>query len=106
TQAIHDVKFVNIGLKDSAIASPVDGRPVFLGSPVQLRVNPAFTSVFLVTNTNRGYRYSLTGQVRKTFDNGVDGSFAYTYGTAKDVANGVRNSPQSNWEYNQVPDVR
>lgn len=106
TQAIHDVKFVNIGLKDSTVASSIDGRPIFLGSPVQLRVNPAFTSVFLLTNTNRGYRYNVTAQVRKSFDAGIDGSFAYTFGRAKDVANGVRNSPQSNWEYNQVPDVR
>src|SRR5215831_3684980 len=106
TQAIHDVEFLNVGLKDTTVAAPVDGRPIFLGSPVQQRVNPNFTSVFLVTNTNRGFRWNLTGQIRKTYDIGIDGSFAYTYGIARDVGNGVRNSPQSNWEYNQVPDVR
>lgn len=106
TQVVNDVKFVNVGLKDTTIASSVDGRPVFLGSPVQQRVNPNFTSVFLITNTKQGFRYNLTGQLRKTFDMGVDGSIAYTYGRARDVGNGIRNSPQSNWEYNQVPDVR
>ena len=106
TQVVNDVKFLNIGLKDSSVASTVDNRPVFLGSPVQLRVNPNFTSVFLITNTNQGWRHSLTAQIRKSWTNGFDGMFAYTYGQSRDVANGIRNSPQSNWEYNQVPDVR
>jgi hypothetical protein len=106
TQAIDDVKFLNVGLKDTTTQSSVDGRAIFLGNPVQQRVNPNFTSVFLVTNTHQGFRYNLTGSLRKAWDMGVDASFAYTYGKSRDVANGVRNSPQSNWEYNQVPDVR
>ncbi len=106
TQVINDVKFTNPGLKDSAVTSTVDGRPVFQGSPVLQRVNPNFSSVFLIGNTNKGYRYSLTAQVRKNWQTGFDASAAYTYGHARDVGNGVRNSPQSNWEYNQVPDVR
>ena len=106
TQVVNDVKFLNIGLKDTSVVNPIDNRTTFLGSPVQLRVNPNFTSVFLITNTNQGWRHSLTAQLRKTWQNGFDGMFAYTYGQSRDVANGIRNSPQSNWEYNQVPDVR
>jgi outer membrane receptor protein involved in Fe transport len=106
TKSIHDIKFLNIGLKDSTVASPVDGRPIFQGSAVQQRVNPAFTSVFLLTNTDQGDRYSITGQLRKTLVNGFQGSAAYTYGRSHDVSNGIRNSPQSNWEYNQVADPR
>ena len=33
TKTINDVKFLNIGLKDSTAAAPVDGRPIFLGNP-------------------------------------------------------------------------
>jgi hypothetical protein len=106
TKSINDVKFLNIGLKDSTVASPIDGRPIFLGSPVQLRKNPAFTSVFLLTNTSDGDRYSLTAEISRRVPMGVTGSFAYTYGTSRDVSNGIRNSPQSNWEYNQTPDPR
>lgn len=106
TKTLHDIKFLNIGLKDSSVASPVDGRPVFQGSPAQLRVNPNFTSVFLLTNTNKGSRYSLTGQIQKSSPSGFDGMFAYTYGQSRDLSNGIRNSPQSNWEYNQVGDPR
>lgn len=105
TKSLQDVKFLNIGLKDSTGTSPIDGRPIFLGSPTQLRVNPNVTSVFLLTNTRSGDRYSLTGQATHT-NGGLRGSIAYTYGQSRDVSNGIRNSPQSNWEYNQVADPR
>lgn len=106
TRSVYDVKFLNIGLKDSTISAPVDGRPIFLGDPIQQRVNPAFSSVFLLTNTSGGDRYSLTGQLRKKLSHGVQGAVAYTYGESRDVSNGIRNSPQSNWEFNQVADPR
>ncbi|MEJ7659529.1 MAG: hypothetical protein WKG07_07855 [Hymenobacter sp.] len=30
---------------------------------------------------------------------------AYTYGVSKDISNGIRNSPQSNWELNPALNV-
>ena len=99
------MKFLNLGLKDSTVASAIDGRPVFLGSAVQQRVNPNITSVFYLTNTTRGQRYSLTGQLQQTI-RALRASAAYTYGQSRDVANGIRNSPQSNWEFNQTTDPR
>lgn len=85
--------------------SPVDGRPIFLGNAVQQRVNPNVTSVFLLTNTTQGSRYSLTGQLAQRVG-AQRFSLAYTYGQSRDVSNGIRNSPQSNWEYNQLIDPR
>jgi len=105
TKTINDVKFLNIGLKDSITAAPVDGRPIFLGSPVQLRMNPNITSVFLLTNTHDGYRYSLTGSASRNIGE-LALTAAYTYGSARDLSNGIRNSPQSNFEFNQVGDPR
>lgn len=105
TKSLQDVKFLNIGLKDTTGTSPIDGRPIFLGTATQLRVNPNVTSVFLLTNTRSGDRYSLTGQASQTIG-GLRGSVAYTYGQSRDVSNGIRNSPQSNWEFNQVSDPR
>jgi len=105
SKVLQDVKFLNLGLKDSSVASPIDGRPVFLGSPVQQRINPNVTSVFYLTNTTRGDRYSLTGQLQQTV-RALRAGVAYTYGQSRDVANGIRNSPQSNWEFNQVVDPR
>ena len=36
-------------------------------------------------NTNQGYQYSLTGQLRKEFANGFYATAAYTYAQAKDI---------------------
>ena len=105
TKTLKDIEFLNVGLKDSTTVSAVDGRPIFLGSAVQQRVNPNVTSVFLLTNTTKGYRYNVTGQIQQALGS-FRGSAAYTYGQSFDVSNGVRNSPQSNWEYNQVVDSR
>ena len=105
SKVLQDVKFLNLGLKDSTVASPIDGRPIFLGATAAQRVNPNVTSVFYLTNTTQGNRYSLTGQVQQSLK-ALRASVAYTYGQSRDVANGIRNSPQSNWEYNQTTDPR
>ncbi|PJJ59285.1 TonB-dependent receptor [Hymenobacter chitinivorans] len=41
--------------------------------------------VIVLENTNKGYQYSLTGQLKKDFDNGLYLTAAYTYSKAKDV---------------------
>ncbi len=41
--------------------------------------------VIVLENTNRGYQYSLTGQLRKEFANGFYATAAYTYAQAKDI---------------------
>lgn len=105
TKTIKDVKVLNVGLKDSTIASPVDGRPIFLGSPVQQRLNPNITSVFVLTNTKDGSRYSLTASAARAIG-ALNLTGAYTYGQSHDVSNGIRNSLQSSWEFNQVADPR
>jgi len=41
--------------------------------------------VIALENTNQGYQYSLTGQLRKEFANGFYATAAYTYAQAKDL---------------------
>jgi hypothetical protein len=41
--------------------------------------------VIVLENTNRGFQYSLTGQLKKDFANGLYVQAAYTYSRAKDV---------------------
>ena len=55
----------------------------------------------MLSNTHQGYRYSLTFQVQKQFPMGFGFSSAYTYGKSYDIANGIRNSMESNWQLNQ-----
>lgn len=102
TGVLKDVAFTNEGLTAPVGAlAGADNRPVY-ASGAAARVNPDFSAVYVLKNTNKGYRYNLTGELRKQLGGAVDLSTAYTYGMAKDLANGQRNSFQSNWEFNQA----
>ncbi len=60
--------------------SGVDQRPYFN----QYTENPNFNEVMMLTNTNKGYYWSVTAQLQKDFENGIFTSFAYTRGVSRD----------------------
>ncbi len=108
TKVVQDVTFQNINLLDrpSYFTAGPTGPPRYnavAGSPN--RVNSNLSNAFLMTNTQEGYRYQLTGSLGKTVGNFLDLSAAYTYGQSKDISNGIRNSFQSNWELNPSRNV-
>jgi len=110
TKVLQDVKFENINLTDnvSTFATGPNQTPrynVVVPAGGNARVNPKFSNAFLLTNTQDGYRYQLTGSLGKTVGNYLDLSAAYTYGQSKDISNGIRNSFQSNWELNPALNV-
>ncbi len=114
TKVIHDLQFKHINLVDNAIYYPYDvnkQQPIYrpVAAPTASNpnattqaINPLYSNAYLLTNTSQGYRYSITGQVGKTFPIGLDLSAAYTYGQSKDITNGIRNSMESNWQLNQA----
>jgi hypothetical protein len=103
TQVVKDVMFQQVNLKDGPAAFPyaydsasyLRRQPIFSGS-----VDPHFANAYEMSNTSQGHRLQLTAQVSKKFDNGIHAMVAYTYGWAKDIANGIRNSMESNWQLN------
>ncbi len=103
SKTMRDVLFKTINLKDSTapLKGTGDNREVYLGAGNAQKYNAAFTNVFLLSNTNKGYRYQLSTTVTKKIQN-VSLGTSYTYGVSKDVSNGVRVSPQANWEFNQT----
>ena len=109
TKTIQDVKFENINIVDNATyyaAGPTQ-TPRYTSFPgtTGTKVNSNFSNAFLLTNTQQGYRYQFTGSVGQTLSNLLDVTAAYTYGVSKDISNGIRNSPQSNWELNPALNV-
>lgn len=71
----------NINLAEPAGRfSGVDQRPYF----DTYTQNSSFNEVMMLTNTNKGYYWSITAQLQKDFNNGVFASFAYTRGVSKD----------------------
>jgi hypothetical protein len=103
TKVIQDVKFENINLYDNATyfgQGPTES-PFYTGA----KVNSNFSNAYLLTNANQGYRYQLTGSLGKTVGGFLDLTAAYTYGVSKDISNGIRNSPESNWQLNPALNV-
>lgn len=101
TKTIHDLKFQQINYVDNPTYFAYDTQkqqPIFPGT----KVNSIFTNAYLLSNTSKGYRYSLTAQINKTFNFGLNAMAAYTYGESKDITNGIRNSMESNWQLNQA----
>ncbi|WP_109699396.1 TonB-dependent receptor [Chitinophaga deserti] len=100
TKSLKDVAFQQVNITDNPRWYAYDHnrrQPVYSGT-----VDPAFSNAYLLSNTNRGFRYSITGSIQRTFTNGLFVSGAYTYGQSKDLYNGIRNSMESNWQLNQA----
>ncbi|WP_276499110.1 TonB-dependent receptor [Pontibacter litorisediminis] len=103
SKTLNDVVYKNLNLTEPVGTLPgVDNRDVYASSTSARRINGDYTNVILLDNTNKGYRYSITGQLRKNFTNGLNSSIAYTYGKSKDVNSGTSSTALSNWEYNQI----
>jgi hypothetical protein len=102
TKVIQDVMFQQINQKDQVGYYTYDTlsrkQPIFSGAST----DPRFTNIYLLSNTSEGYSYHFTLQAGKVYKNGLDWNAAYTYGQAKDVSNGIRNSLESNWQLNQA----
>jgi hypothetical protein len=105
TKTINDLKFQQVNLKDSVKYFSYDTdrqMPIYLsGGASGQKVNTGFSNAYMLSNTSQGYRYSLTGQVAKNYNFGLNISVAYTYGQSWDLTNGIRNSMESNWQLNQ-----
>ncbi|HVI44037.1 MAG TPA: carboxypeptidase regulatory-like domain-containing protein [Chitinophaga sp.] len=100
TKSLKDVIFKQVNIKDDPRYYGFDSlrrQPIFGGA-----VDPRFSNAYELSNTSKGYRYSLTASVNKSFNMGLSGNVAYTYGESKDVSNGIRNSMESNWQLNQA----
>lgn len=99
TKNIKDVLFQQLNVQDNPTYYAYDKQrqqPVYSGA-----VDARFSNIYLLSNTGKGYRYSLTGSISKNIIDVLQASISYTYGQSKDLSNGVRNSMESNWQLNQ-----
>jgi hypothetical protein len=106
TKTVKDLFIKQVNLKDSTAYASYDvnhAQPLYLsGGTTANRVSNSFSSVYLITNTDKGARYQLTAQISKSYNFGLSFMAAYTYGQSKDILNGIRNSPESGWQTNQA----
>ncbi|MFY0627204.1 MAG: carboxypeptidase regulatory-like domain-containing protein [Reichenbachiella sp.] len=100
SKAINAIQYQNLQLPESDGTIPFENdRPTYSSN----QINDNFFDVFLLTNTNKGYQMSFTGQLTKSWSKNFFASVAYTYGLAKDVNGGTHTTANSGWEYNPTP---
>lgn len=105
TKTIYDVFFKNANLNENTVAlsgSGKDNRPINIGSGDEQRIDSSYANVFLLTNTQLGYKYSISASLKQRISKNFTSMLAYTNGMSKDLMNGVRVSAQANWNWNQT----
>ncbi|MCQ2162287.1 MAG: carboxypeptidase regulatory-like domain-containing protein [Bacteroidales bacterium] len=60
----------------------------------------AYSAIVALGNTNKGYSYSTSVQIQKSFRFGLDLMASYTYGHSYSVNDGTSSVAYSNWKYN------
>lgn len=68
-------------------ATPGSNRAVFYGAGGATVTNPNITTMILMSNTDKGYSYNVTGRVQKTVKDFYF-SLAYTYAQSQNAAEG------------------
>lgn len=113
TKTMYDVKFQQINLFDSVqyFTTGPTQSPIYVarGSGTNGKYNPAYSNIYFLSNTTKGFRYNITASLGKTTNNikmgkrfllDMNWNLAYTYGKSKDISNGIRNSWESNFNLN------
>ena len=103
TKVVDGLFFQSINRKDSFLSrfEGADNRLYYTASGDAVKINPNFTNVFVLSNTNQGYRYNATMSLSKKEEN-YTGFLGYSYGLSKDVSSTVRSSHAANFEWNQA----
>jgi hypothetical protein len=117
---VQNIDLPNTGLRAAAVGTTTgDQRPIFYAANATTGMfntaiknnriyngstvaRPTVTDAELLTNTNKGYSYSLTGQLQKNFSNGLYAMVAYTYADSRSVNDGNASVAYSNWSGRQV----
>lgn len=74
-----------IYVRDANLSKPTrylpDGRPYYGNGPL----NTSIGGAYVIDNSNEGYNYSITAQLRKNFDFGLSTGISYTYLDARNL---------------------
>lgn len=101
---LNAFRFNNINLvQPSATLAGADNRIVYPANTDERKRLPQYAEVIYIDNVNKGYAWTATAQLQKTFESGFFGSIAYSYTESKDLFAGTSSQNQSN--YYRVPTV-
>jgi hypothetical protein len=98
TKTINNVLYLNLNevpAEGNHITAGEDQRPLYPGEMIDSR----YTRIMLGTNTKEGYSYNFTAQLTKQFDQGFNGTVAYTFGRSMAMNDGTSSQNSSQWRY-------
>jgi hypothetical protein len=99
TKNINEINYENINLTNPTERVTGDGRP----RHTTALANNRFQNVLLINNTNKGYQYSISGQLQRSWNKNLFAMVAYNYGQSRDVNSGTNTTALSGWEFNPTP---
>lgn len=88
---LKDIAYSNLNFAPTSSRPAPDSRPVFS------RVNPSFSDIVLLSNTNKGYQYNVNAKLDRPFRSGWAASLSYAYGDSYSVNDGTSSQAASNW---------
>ena len=104
SKQLNNVFFNNLAIKSNNVVYAVNGE-TGPSAPYYTTVNKDYSAIVALTNTNKGYSYSFSGQLTKHFDFGLDLMASYTFGHSYSVNDGTSSVAYSNWKYNYSVDT-
>lgn len=110
SKTMNNVMFTNLAISSKEKVYPVNAafaasNPASAIAPYYSVTNGGYSAIVALTNTDKGYTYSLSGKLEKHFDWGLDLMGAYTYGHSYSVNDGTSSVAYSNWKYNYCVDT-
>ncbi len=99
TKGINELTYQELNLKDPS-ARMKDGRRYY-----EDKVSSNFYQVMYVSNTDLGYQYGLTAQLKGNWLTALgrtNANLSYTYSQAKDINSLTSSQARSNWRYNPI----
>lgn len=94
---VQNIDYEDSGLKFYAAGSNMANAA---NTNVVYQNTTSYSDIIYLKNTNKGYSYSLTAQLRKSFAFGLTLDAAYTFGHSYSVYDGTSSVALSNWKYN------
>ena len=95
TKTLNNVLWQDVNMKPAfgnATGTP-DTRPLY--STYHNGLDGDYGQIMLGGNTNEGYAYNVTLQLRKNFAMGLNANIAYTYGTSYSIFDGTSSQNSS-----------
>jgi len=101
SKTLNNVWFENLALIDNGKKVYAVSADVANSATTYFSTNTgSYASIINLKNTNKGYTYSLSGKLEKSFKFGLDLMGSYTFGHAYSVNDGTSSVALSNWQYN------